>query len=487
MSEASVKRVVIGPFNRVEGDLEVSLDVAEGRVAGAQVTVPLYRGFEQILAARPPLDALVIAPRICGICSVSQSMAAAAALRGLAGVLPAANGVYAANIVHAAENMADHLSHFYLFFMPDFARDQYRDRPWFETVAARFKAVTGSASAQMLPARSRLLHVVGLLAGKWPHSLAFQPGGTTRSIDLGERMRLLAVLSDFRRFLEATVFGCSLDRMAALSTPAELEDWSRNEGRGSDFALFLEVARDLDLAGLGLFSGPFVSVGAYDGFDGCLFPAGIASPDGTVEPFDPARIIEDVSHAWMKDGVSDPAQAVTEPDAFKDGAYSWAKAPRLGDRPAEVGALARQMVAGHPLIRALVAQTGGSSVRTRVVARVLELGLVAMAAQGWAKAIRLREPFCAEIVGIGDGLGIGLVEAARGSLGHWLQVSGGQVQRYQIIAPTTWNFSPRDAKGRPGPLEQALAGTVVGELGAKAASVQHVVRSFDPCMVCTAH
>ncbi|MFL9829199.1 nickel-dependent hydrogenase large subunit, partial [Rhodoplanes sp. SY1] len=56
-----------------------------------------------------------------------------------------------------------------------------------------------------------------------------------------------------------------------------------------------------------------------------------------------------------------------------------------------------------------------------------------------------------------------------------------------IISPTTWNFSPRDSAGVPGPLEQALVGTPVGDRGARAAAIQHVVRSFDPCMVCTAH
>jgi hydrogenase large subunit len=68
-----------------------------------------------------------------------------------------------------------------------------------------------------------------------------------------------------------------------------------------------------------------------------------------------------------------------------------------------------------------------------------------------------------------------------------LELSGGKISRYQIIAPTTWNFSPRDAGGQPGPLEQALVGTAVGSEGAGSVAVQHVVRSFDPCMVCTAH
>jgi Ni,Fe-hydrogenase I large subunit len=123
------RRLTIGPFNRVEGDLEVTLDIADGRVASAQVCSSLYRGFEQILIAKHPLDALVIVPRICGICSVSQSAAAAAALADATGLPMPANGRLASKLILACENLADHLTHFYLFFMPDFARAAYRGRP----------------------------------------------------------------------------------------------------------------------------------------------------------------------------------------------------------------------------------------------------------------------------------------------------------------------------------------------------------------------
>ena len=84
-----------------------------------------------------------------------------------------------------------------------------------------------------------------------------------------------------------------------------------------------------------------------------------------------------------------------------------------------------------------------------------------------------------------EGEARGLVEAARGSLGHWISVKRGRIERYQIVAPTTWNFSPRDAHGQPGPLEQALVGLPTGD--AAPLTVHHVVRSFDPCMVCTVH
>lgn len=80
-----------------------------------------------------------------------------------------------------------------------------------------------------------------------------------------------------------------------------------------------------------------------------------------------------------------------------------------------------------------------------------------------------------------------MVEAARGSLGHWLEVKKGKISNYQIIAPTTWNFSPRDEQGVPGALEQALEGAPVREGEKDPVAVQHIVRSFDPCMVCTVH
>jgi len=471
-------RVLVGPFNRVEGDLEVALEVEGGIVTDAEVSTSLYRGFEQILKGRVPLDALVIAPRICGICSVSQSMAAAAALRDLMGITPAANGVLCAKIAHAAENLADHLTHFYLFFMPDFARDAYQRRAWFGDVQSRFKAIDGKAMEPVLSARSQLMQIMGLLAGKWPHSLAFQPGGTTQGLDMGGRVRLANILSSFRRFLETTVLGTDLPTFLSISSRRELDGYA---GTNSDFACFIRVAQDLGLDQTGEFSGPFLSYGAYDG----LFAAGVSGDAAT--SLDMTVITEDVSHAWMSGNTLEPSQGETQPDAFKEGAYSWAKAPRLNGQSAEVGALARQIIAKDPLLIDLVGPSKKSSVFARIVARMVELAKVVMAAQDWAQQIELKQPFCVPSVPLPDGLGIGLVEAARGSLGHWMVVRDGKIQRYQIIAPTTWNFSPRDGGGQLGPLEQALNGLDVGALGAKSPMVQHVVRSFDPCMVCTAH
>lgn len=480
-----MKRLVVGPFNRVEGDLEVSLDIAEGRVQAAYVNSPMYRGFEQILAGKHPLDALVYVPRICGICSVAQSAASAQALAQAMGLQPPENGRLAANLTLAAENIADHLSHFYLFFMPDFAREYYRGRPWFADAQARFKAVSGSATADVLPARAKFMHLMGYLAGKWPHTLSLQPGGSSRPLEQAEQIRLSILLTEFRAFLQRTLFGDTLESFASLNSEAALLSWMTS--RTADLPRFLAIAYDLELHKLGRATERYMSYGAYRDGEASLFCAGLWE-NGKLRDLDISAIREDVSHSWMEGSAPlAPAAGYTLPQPDKADAYSWCKAPRLDGQVVETGALARQLVAGHPLIRDLVARHGGS-VTTRVLARLLEIARVLPVMESWVQRIRPGDPFCFNVTPLEDASGIGLIEAARGSLGHWLEVRQGKLHNYQIIAPTTWNFSPRDAVGTPGALEQALVGMAIKENNEGApVAVQHVVRSFDPCMVCTVH
>jgi len=482
-----MSRRLVGPFNRVEGDLEVQLEIDGDRVAEAQVVSPLYRGFEQILRGRDPFDALVYVPRICGICSVSQSVAAARAIGAVQGLESPPNGELATNLILANENVADHLTHFYLFFMPDFAREVYRNEPWFETAQRRFKAVEGKAASEALKARADFLHLMGLLAGKWPHSLALQPGGTTRAIEAQGKARIRSILFAFRQFLEQSLFGDDLENMIALDSVQALAIWrGQAEPDSSDFRHFLHIADALDLTSLGRAADRFMSYGAYPIGGRPLFQRGVW--DGALGTLDQASIAEDISHAWMhqQDGPKHPFDGATQPSLEVPDAYTWCKAPRLDGRVMEVGALARQVVDGHPLVRDLVAQSGGN-VRNRVIARLLEVARVVVAMEHWVYELQPKEAFCFHAPMPQEAQGWGMVEAARGSLGHWLRIKEGRILNYQIIAPTTWNFSPRDAQGVPGPLEQALIGAPVRAGEVDPVAVQHIVRSFDPCMVCTVH
>jgi len=482
-----MSRRIVGPFNRVEGDLEVHLEINDAVVRDAWVVSPLYRGFEQILHGKKPVDALVYTPRICGICSVSQSVATASALADAQGIDIPPNGRVALNLILAGENIADHLTHFYLFFMPDFGRDVYRCEPWHEEIAGRFRALTGTAAKPMLRARADWLHLMGILAGKWPHSLAIQPGGSSRAVEAQEQARLLSIIFAFRKFIEDVLFGDSLDNILAIGSAEELERWLEDRPpTHSDFTRFLHVSRQLGLEKLGRAGDVFMSYGVYKEAEGNLFRHGVWH-NGT-QPFEPQTITEDLAHSWMEQGNTPlhPYDGVTVPDPDMQDGYTWCKAPRLDGSVVEVGALARQVVDGNPLIRDLVRHTGGN-VRNRVIARLLEIVLVVDAMGRWARTLRPREVFCQQAPIPDEAQCCGLTEAARGSLGHWVRIEKGRILNYQIIAPTTWNFSPRDASGVPGALEQALIGAPLRAGEKDPVAVQHIVRSFDPCMVCTVH
>lgn len=491
-------RLILGPFNRVEGDLEVQLDVADGRVREARVNAPMYRGFEVMLVGRDPMDALTIAPRICGICSVSQSVAAARALADASGVQVPPNGQHAINLMLACENLADHLTHFYVFFMPDFTRAVYAGRSWFAQAQRRFAPVVGGANGSglhnraALAARARWLHLMGALGGKWPHTGALLPGGTSRAIESTERVRLLAYLREMRAFLEQTLFGTALEEVAALSSLSALPAW-RARAQGSDLALFLDIAFDTGLASLGPGPGRYLSYGTYTQPDGHQALACGVWDAGLQQrlPLDPTQISEDMRHAWFNEGEGGqplhPLAGLTQPQPDKPGAYTWNKAPRLAGQVVETGALARQLADGQGLIRSAAAEHGGT-VYTRVLARLVEIARILPLMEQWLMALQPREPFHQVQALPEQALGIGLTEAARGALGHWLRIKNGRLEHYQIVAPTSWNFSPRDTAGTPGALETALVGAALDQADAgQSVAVQHIVRSFDPCMVCTVH
>lgn len=476
----TARSLVVGPFNRVEGDLEIRLDVSEGHVTAAYANSPLFRGFEQMMLGKAPIDALTITPRICGICSISQSSAAAAALGAAAGLPPAPQGALVATILHGIENICDHLTHFNLFFCADFARPTYAARPWHDRAVARFTAMEGSAVRASVEARAQILHIVGLLGGKWPHTLAIQPGGVTRAPTARDRIRMKTTLAAFRRYLEDTLFGAPLEQFIELTDAASLSAWDRG-----DAGLFMEIAADLGLAKIGLGPDRYMSFGAYPLPEGRSFGPGLWQK-GQLGALDTAAIAEDLSHAWMLGETAHPTAGHTDPDEdMCDPAYSWCKAPRLAGATIETGAFARQVVDGHPAALSLAEDQAG--VLARVAGRLLEIARTQILLEEWVAALKPEERFMTQVNLPKDGVGEGLVEAARGSLGHWIRIADGKIAGYQIIAPTTWNFSPRDAAGIPGPVEAALVGAKVGEAEDTPLTVQHIVRSFDPCMVCTVH
>jgi len=477
--------VIAGPFNRVEGDLELKLDIQSNQVIDAKVTSPMYRGFEQILVGKSALDSLVYTPRICGICSISQSIACATALENDQSSQVPHNGRVATNLVLATENVLDHLTHFYLFFMPDFVKQEYQQASWYPSIKQRFEAGKGSALNDILPARTDLLKVVALLAGKWPHTLSIQPGGSSRAIDKYEQIELRNTIKQFKFFLENSVFGMPLENFLQMSTRAELLIWADNNQ--SDFAKFVQLIEKNDLEDLGQVDLTLMSYGNYyDSAKDTVFTSGIYHND-ELKLLDTEKIKEYAQYSYLDEtnGGQHPFKGSTKiPPVLSDNAYSWCKAPRLDEQVIEVGAFARQVVDGQALILDLH-RYGRSNVANRVIARMTEVARIGLMLENFVEDFELGNAFYQRLVLPDNFQSEGLIEAARGSLGHWIEVKDGRISNYQIVAPTTWNFSPMDGRKQKGALEQALIGTQANN--SQSVKIEHIVRSFDPCMVCTAH
>ena len=122
----------------------------------------------------------------------------------------------------------------------------------------------------------------------------------------------------------------------------------------------------------------------------------------------------------------------------------------------------------------------------RHAARALEAKVLADRMEGWLDEIDLDGPVHTKYSIPQKSKGKGLTEGPRGALGHWITIDNYRISNYQAVVPTTWNGSPRDDNGVPGPFEQALIGTPVADIK-NPIEPARVIRSFDPCLACAVH
>ena len=235
------------------------------------------------------------------------------------------------------------------------------------------------------------------------------------------------------------------------------------------------------------------------------------------------EIKEYIAHSWYSYGAGDaaglhPFAGETEfnytgpmppyEQLNVEGKYSWLKTPRWNDHPMEVGPLARLLVSyakGNTEVKDVVNEALGKldvpvtalfSTLGRTAARGLETRLIVHWMKGFyddlLAQIKVGElstfnrekwepstwPATAE--------GVGLSEAPRGALAHWIKIKDGKIDNYQLVVPSTWNASPRDPKGQRSAYEEALIGTKLANVE-QPLEILRTIHSFDPCIACAVH
>jgi hydrogenase large subunit len=463
--------ITIDPVTRLEGHLKikVEVDTVGGvlQVTDAWTTGTLFRGFESILAGRPPEDAEHLTQRICGVCPVSHGLAAVLAQDAASKVSAPDNARIMRNLVLGSNFIQSHILHFYHLALQDYV-DGPAMPPWQPSWASdkRLDPATNSALvSNYLTALNmrRQAHEMGaLFGGRLPHPPAYISGGFTTAPRSGR----ITAFSNYLGQLVSFISNTYLTDVEAVA--AAYPDYDHTDpdpiGRGYGNLLAYGVF-DLNAAGTSK-----------------LLKRGLVTNASKrkAKKVNVKAITEEVTYSWYADSTNhlNPASGATAPQYPKGEAYSWLKAPRYKGAPYEVGPLARMWVNGD--------YRQGISVMDRHRARALEALKVAQAMQDWVGQLSSSGAVYTKHSLPASGTGVGLTEAPRGALGHWLKISNGKISGYQVVTPTCWNASPRDGSGQRGPLEEALMGTPVQTL-AEPIEVLRVIHSFDPCLSCAVH
>ncbi len=502
-------KIVIDPVTRIEGHLKVEATVENGVVKDARTTGNLFRGFEIILRGRDPRDAQVITQRICGVCPQSHGIAAALNLDSAFGIsdkIPD-NARIMRNLIQGAHIAQDHVLHFYHLTALDYvnvadvAKYEGNDSqlnsvkdfiargelgpflPRYEGDYRLPPEINQQAVAHYVKAleiRRAGHEAVSIFSGKIPHSVGVVPGGVASLPTPDNILAYIWKIKILKDFIDNVYIPDVLEVAGAYLDYAEIGAGCKN----------LLAYGSFDLEG----GSPDYTKRER------LFKQGTVSADLKWEALDTGKIAEHVRHSWYEDATSGrhPSQGETKPQYGKKEAYSWTKAPRYDGKVYEVGPLARVAVTyanGAPTMKELVNgalnQLKASpavlfSVLGRHLARALSAKFITDQLEGWALQLKPGEPTYVEYEIPDEAMGMGLTDAARGSLGHWIEIKDKKIANYQCVVPTTWNVGPMDDNGQHGPIEQAIIGTKIKDEN-NPFEIVRIIRSFDPCLACSIH
>jgi len=360
-----------------------------------------------------------------------------------------------------------------------------------------------------------------IFGGKNPHPQSIVVGGVTCVQDIQNPARialfkdLLQLSSKFikRAYLPDVYMAGTMYADEATDSKATFTELMQGKGIGGTGGGLLNYMSygDFRLDDTGFYNAQ------------TLFPSGIVYGGdlSKVDDVDPEKIAEDVTHAWYEgtgapehpyDGTTIPKY--TGLDKREDGIaylktdekYSWIKSPIYNDTRVEVGPLARMIVgvarkderitkyvtnflnrANLPMsvLFSTIGRTAGRAIETELMVDVMFDWVDELMANTLAGDLSTWTDFDFDKVSVKT-KGMGLAEAPRGSLGHWLRIEDGLVTNYQAVVPSTWNAGPRDYKGRMGAYEASLIGTKVAD-PEQPLEIIRTIHSFDPCIACAVH
>jgi len=467
------KRITIDPITRLEGHgkIEIFLN-EEGDVANTYFQVPELRGFEQFCKGRLAEDMPVITNRICGVCPEAHHLASVKALDDMFGVEPPAAAKKIRELLYSAFFVTDHTTHFYALGGPDFIVGP--DAPPAErNILGVIRKVGLDVGKAVIACRARNHHVIEMLGGRSIHPAAGVPGGWSKSVSEDERKEIAEIAHENVKF--------------ALFTLKTFGD------------IVLKNPVYLDLVTSDLYLHRTYSMGTVDEKNRANFYDGtirIVDPDGgefaNYHPRDYADHIAERVEPWsyLKYPYLRNVGWKGFVDGIDSGVYSATPLSRMNVSDSMPTPLAQEE------FERMYAAFGSKTINNRRQpvhhrlathwARLIELLSASERMVELARDPELTSPDVRRIPTGSRGIGIGSVEAPRGTLTHHYESDErGVLTKINLIVGTTNNYAPMTMSIRKVAERLITKGKIVEE--GMLNRIEMAFRLYDPCLSCATH
>jgi len=415
-------------IEKIEGEAKLNLSYKDGIIDFAEIEFFSSRNIEQILEDKSALDALVINPRVCGICGHAHLIATVKALEDCYDNLEISKKAeILREITLNLELIQNHFKWFYLTIMPLLGFKQNV-----------LKAITPSQIANK---------ALALIAGQYPHNSYAIVGGVVGEPSFIEITKLKAHIKEIINFFENEIVNDNISELI------ECDNSNRLFAQSGDLPKVINTIEQKRLLNIGRSYDKFIVFGGNS-----YFKRGKSIK---------TRVTQNIDEKYIKE--IENQNSLAKNVLYKDKYY-------------EVGPLSRAMLNKTPLIKDMHRRYADSLI-SRIVARVCEIPQLLNHTLNLIEQINLDEPsFIEPKIDISkiSGSGVSAVEAARGSLIHKVELENGIIKEYSIITPTQWNLSNGN-KDYPATAQKAIIGLRDENIA------ELVFKSFDVCSVCTTH
>lgn len=459
-----MKEISINPITRLEGHGNISIFLNDaGEVENAYLKIPELRGFEKFCEGRRAELMPLLTTRICGVCPVAHHIASVKALDAAFNVEPPSAAKKLRELMYAGYIIYDHTLHFYYLGGPDFIVGPDAP-PEKRNILGVIEKAGLDIGKEVIKHRAYGQKITEILGGKATHPVCGLPGGISKPLSEQKRQEI--------------------EKMAVSSV---------------EFARFsLKLFHDIVLG-----NSTYVDMIKSDAYTMKTYYMGLVDDNNKVNFYDgKIRVVDPNGSEFLK---FEPKDYLTHIGEHVE-QWTYSKFPFLkkvgwkglvyGSDSGiyRVGPLGRLNAAdgmATPLAQAeyevMYKTLGGKPVHGTLAfhwARLIELLYAAERAVELAKDPEITSTNIRNKLGE-PGEGVGVVEAARGTLyHHYVLDKDALVKDVNLIVATTNNYpaicmSIRDAaKGliRKGKVDQVVLN-----------KVEMAFRAYDPCFACATH